>query len=233
MMKTVNWLIKRHMQIGRETKHVAYLVLCSFGKSDTERYWERDSGFHRFQKGDQRFVYLCRQRNVRQELKYHDVPDKVDRIQEIKWLTYYHTFIHVNKYHAETELVIADKSLKGCKQHPDFVEIQVMSQFGYDMLILCCDFCLTAPRLLELPASESVTAREFPTWEYYFRPADSVRKPILSTHKLQWECKRSWMIIMAKEAWQQWYEFALDIYPLLILQYCRVTYSLRAKGAPS
>ena len=76
-----------------------------------------------FKKGIKNLFAFLRHRNVRQKLKCHGVHEKVDRIQEIKWLTYYHAFIYVNKYHAEIGLVLADDSLKGCKHHPDFVEI--------------------------------------------------------------------------------------------------------------
>ena len=45
-----------------------------------------------FKKGIKNLFAFLRHRNVRQKLKCHAVHEKVDRTQEIKWLTYYHAF---------------------------------------------------------------------------------------------------------------------------------------------
>ena len=94
--------------------HTANLIL-----KDIER---EVAGFRAFKKGVKTLFAFLRQKTVRQVLRSYGVSEKVTLIQEIKWLSYYHAFVYINKYREAINLVLRDDGVKG-EPRPQFAAI--------------------------------------------------------------------------------------------------------------
>ena len=69
-----------------------------------------------------RLFKFLREKKVRQKLKELGVKQKVDLVQEIKWLSFYQAFSFIRRFKAEVENVLADKTMRARKR-PTFTTI--------------------------------------------------------------------------------------------------------------
>ena len=111
---SVQWLTGQRMLHISCSVHTAHLIL-----KDME---SRVPGFLVFKKGVKTLFAFLRQKTVRQVLKSRGVTEKVTLIQDIKWLSYYHAFVYMNKYREAINSVLCDESIKG-EQRPTMVSI--------------------------------------------------------------------------------------------------------------
>ena len=80
-------------------------------------------GFANFKRGIKDLFSFLRERKVRAALKARGVREKVQLIQEIKWLTYYQAFRYVTKYREHIEAVVREPPRHTAKRIPEFQEI--------------------------------------------------------------------------------------------------------------
>lgn len=112
---SVQSLSHQHMLHISCTVHTANLILRDLEKELP--------GFVAFKKGIKDLFAFLRERKVRAALKALGVREKVQLIQEIKWLTYYQAFTYVTKYREQIEAVIREPPSHTPKRVPEFQEI--------------------------------------------------------------------------------------------------------------
>ena len=112
---SVQTLSHTHMLHISCTVHTANLILRDLEKELP--------GFVAFKKGIKDLFAFLRERKVRAALKAQGVTEKVQLIQEIKWLTYFQAFTYVKKHRKQIEAVVRDPPRHTAKRVPVFEEI--------------------------------------------------------------------------------------------------------------
>lgn len=96
------------------TIHSAHLVLTDLTKKVTD--------FGKFKKDMKKLFKFLREKKVRQKLKELGVKEKVNLIQEIKWLSFYQAFSFLQRFKSQVENVLADRTIRARKR-PEFTTI--------------------------------------------------------------------------------------------------------------
>ena len=112
---SVQSITHQHMLHISCTVHTANLILRDLEKELP--------GFANFKRGIKDLFSFLRERKVRAALKARGVREKVQLIQEIKWLTYYQAFRYVTKYREHIEAVVREPPRHTAKRIPEFQEI--------------------------------------------------------------------------------------------------------------
>ena len=97
------------------TIHSAHLILRDLEKESP--------AFVTFKKGIKNLFAYLRERKVRNQLKELGVKEKVNLIQDIKWLTYYQAFSFIERHRDQVNQILSRKPPQPGRKSPEFTEI--------------------------------------------------------------------------------------------------------------
>ena len=97
------------------TIHSAHLILRDLEKESPD--------FVAFKKGIRNLFAYLRERKIRNQLKELGVREKVNLIQDIKWLTYYQAFCFIERHRDQVNEVLSRKLAQSGRKSPEFTEI--------------------------------------------------------------------------------------------------------------